>query len=328
MVSIIIPAYNAGRYLRECLDSALAQSHRDVEVIVVDDGSTDLTPSILVEYRRRDPRMRVLTQPNSGVSAARNAALRIARGEWITFLDSDDALYSHSIATMLRVAEQTGCDLVYGGWKGGRYIPTVDIDRDFTTEIRDQYSVIEEVLYQSSDIVPAPWGKLYKRSCLDGISFEHGCIYEDLDMFYKLRPRGGKIAVTGCPVYFYRDNPGSITNTFSPSRLDVLKVTGRIEAAMSAATPQLQRAARDRRLSANFNMFCLLALHDRHGDFDDVSRECWRVIKSYRRESLADPRVRMKNKLGILASYGGRWMLRLLSPLVYGRKMSNGSHHA
>ena len=92
--------------------------------------------------------------------------------------------------------------------------------------------------------------------------FDEGCIYEDLDLFYKVEGRDGKIAVIDAPVYFYRDTPGSLTNRFSPARLDVLKVTSRLEDFMAGNCPGLLPAARDRRLSANFNMYCLLAIHD------------------------------------------------------------------
>ncbi|MDE6394665.1 MAG: glycosyltransferase, partial [Duncaniella sp.] len=92
MISVIIPAYNAQAYLRECLESVLAQSFSDWEVIVVDDGSTDSTAAIAQSFSARDSRVRVLSTVNRGVSAARNAALGMARGEWVTFLDSDDLL--------------------------------------------------------------------------------------------------------------------------------------------------------------------------------------------------------------------------------------------
>ena len=90
MVSIIIPVYNVETYLRQCLDSVLAQTLKDIEVIVVDDGSTDNSPAICDEYAARDTRVKVIHQSNAGRSAARNAALRIARGEYIGFVDSDD----------------------------------------------------------------------------------------------------------------------------------------------------------------------------------------------------------------------------------------------
>ena len=324
MVSIIIPAFNAEKYLRECLDSAVGQTCRDIEIIVVDGGSTDSTGRIIAEYATCDNRVRPLVQPQSGVSAARNAALRIAGGEWVSFLDSDDVLYPDSIKMLLGAAQVSGCDLVYGGWRRGIEFKQIDESRsDAAPRVCDRLDVIEKVLYQSEGIVPAPWGKLYRRECLRDVCFDEGCIYEDLDLFYKVEGRDGKIAVIDAPVYFYRDTPGSLTNRFSPARLDVLKVTSRLEDFMAGNCPGLLPAARDRRLSANFNMYCLLAIHDRNGEYARISHECWQLIRRYRRESLLNPHVRMKNKLGILVSYLGERMLKAVSPLVYGGSRKN-----
>lgn len=319
MVSIIIPAYNAEKYLRECLDSAVGQTHRNIEIIVVDDGSTDSTAEIVGEYVAVDSRVKLIRQANVGVSASRNAAMSRAEGEWIAFLDSDDVLRPDCISTLLDVAASEDSKLVYGDWRGGTDCSAADfeIDKRSTVSI-DAIEVIEQALYQTSSIVPSPWGKLYHQDLFDDIRFDESLIYEDLDIFYKLADKAGRIAVTNAPIYFYRKNPDGLTGTFQPSRLDVLDVTRRIEEYISVRYPALLPAARDRRLSANFNMYCLLSLHDRDHRYTAVARDCWRIIRTYRRESLFNPRVRFKNKIGILVSYFGQTALRLLSPLVYG----------
>lgn len=319
MVSVIIPAYNAEKYLRECLDSAVGQIHRDIEIIVVDDGSTDSTAEIVGEYVAADSRVKLIRQANAGVSASRNAAMSRAEGEWIVFLDSDDVLRPDCISTLLDIAVSGCSKLVYGDWRGGSDCSAVDfeIDKRSTVSI-DAIEVIEQALYQTSSIVPSPWGKLYHRDLFDDIRFDESLIYEDLDIFYKLADKAGRISVTNAPIYFYRKNPDGLTGTFRPSRLDVLDVTRRIEEYISARYPALLPAARDRRLSANFNMYCLLSLHDRDHRHAAVARDCWHIIRTYRRECLFNPRVRLKNKIGILVSYFGQTALRLLSPLVYG----------
>ncbi|WP_300503556.1 glycosyltransferase family 2 protein [uncultured Duncaniella sp.] len=322
MVSIIIPAYNAERYLREALESALAQTYRDIEVIVVDDGSTDSTPEIIRDFAARDHRIKAIRQPNGGLSAARNAALDIASGEWLVFLDSDDLLYPDSVARLLEAAENSGCNLVHGAWTRGLDLNNASTNsgEKLGVEALTWYELVERILYQTSDLIPTAWGKIYRRDVFSNKRFREGITYEDLDIFYWLGNTDGRIAVTSTPVYFYRDNPSSITNTFTPSRLDVLAVTERLEEYIAANHPSLLPAARDRRLSANFNMLCLLAIHDCEGRYADVADRCFALIKSYRRASLFNPRVRLKNKIGILLSYLGRGGLRIVSPLVYGRK--------
>ena len=111
-LSVIVPAYNARETLKRCLDSILGQSFRDLELIVVDDGSTDETPRICDEYAAADERVRVLHQPNGGVSRARNAGIDAARGERLAFVDADDHLLPEAYETMLRALEATGAETV------------------------------------------------------------------------------------------------------------------------------------------------------------------------------------------------------------------------
>ncbi len=318
MISIIIPAYNVEKYLRECLDSALSQTYINTEIILVDDGSTDSTPDIAREYASRDRRVRVFTQPHSGVSAARNAALRHVRGEWITFLDSDDCIFPHALELLVTLGEQTGARVIYGGWTDNRDTkgPLTPLEAKF--ECLRPEEVISRVLYQQ-ELLPTPWGKLYYHHCLEDIRFKEGLIYEDLDLFYKICAREKFIVATNSIVYFYRHNPDSLTNSFSPARFDVLRVTERIEAFIADHYPALLPAARDRRLSANFNMLGLIALYDREGKHSSVADSCWALIRKYRRESLFNPKVRLKNKIGILASYLGRGFLGSTLKLFYGR---------
>lgn len=329
MVSVIIPAYNEEKYLRECVQSVLAQDFRDMEVIIVNDGSTDSTPRIIRELAAGDPRIRPLDRPNGGMSAARNSALDIARGEWVTFVDADDMLLPGALTAMTDAARLSGCKLVYTrslGDKGksplsGKARSPLSVENRLSSvpvapglEVADAAQVIETVLYQR-DLDPSSWGKLYHRSLFDSLRFRDGILYEDLDIFYLVAARAGSVVVLDRQVYFYRVNPVSVTHTFSPHRFDVLQVTERMENHFSAA-PRLLAAARDRRLSAAFNMFGLIAAQG-GGDHAATADECWNIIRRYRLRSLRDPEVRLKNKLGILASFLGRRVLALLGRMVY-----------
>ncbi|MGF0069697.1 glycosyltransferase family 2 protein [Candidatus Spyradosoma sp. SGI.093] len=128
-VSVIVPVYNAEKYLRECLDSVIDQSLREIEIICVDDGSTDASPAVLAEYAARDSRVRVITQENAGVGPARNAGIRAARGEFVAFIDPDDllpdesayeALYLWAKEKRVRVCGGGVCSLANDG---RRYFP-------------------------------------------------------------------------------------------------------------------------------------------------------------------------------------------------------------
>ena len=114
MISIIVPVYNTEKYLRRCIDSVLAQTYQDFELLLIDDGSKDSSGAICDEYAAQDARVRVFHKENGGVSSARNVGLDNARGEWITFVDADDWIESDMLELLLRKGEETGADIVMG----------------------------------------------------------------------------------------------------------------------------------------------------------------------------------------------------------------------
>ena len=114
VVSIIVPVYNTEPYLEECLDSIVNQTYRSIEIILVNDGSTDCSPEIMASFAHRDQRITTLTQPNRGVSAARNAALSVAKGEYVLFVDSDDTIRNDTVEILCQEAISTNSDIVIG----------------------------------------------------------------------------------------------------------------------------------------------------------------------------------------------------------------------
>ncbi|MDX6663914.1 MAG: CDP-glycerol glycerophosphotransferase, partial [Solirubrobacteraceae bacterium] len=113
-ISVVVPVYNVEEYLRECLQSVADQSFKDLEVVMVDDGSTDSSPAIAQEFAGRDERFRVVTQANGGLGNARNNGAAIATGEFLNFLDSDDVLPRHAIRMLVRSLDKTGSDFATG----------------------------------------------------------------------------------------------------------------------------------------------------------------------------------------------------------------------
>lgn len=283
----------------------------DWEAIIVDDGSTDSTREIAAGFTVRDSRFRLVSTPNGGLSSARNAGIAEARGQWLTYLDSDDTLYPDALVKLM-AATTENVDIVVAGLSRDR---DVAAETDDSVEIMSGLTALERGLYQRG-VTTSACAKLFSRMVADGITFPDGLYYEDLLYCVETLRRSARVAVIGDVVYYYRDNPSSFINTFSPRRLDVLRVTARVEELLEG-DEELLRAARSRRLSACFNIYGLLAVHDRDGRYSDVSCRCWTLIKDYRRDSLFDPRVRLKNKVGILLSYMGPRVFGCLAGMVY-----------
>ena len=309
LISVIVPAYNAEAFLDQCLESIVAQTYRHMEILVVDDGSTDGTGALCDRWAERDGRIRVIHQPNGGHSAARNAALDVMTGELVAMVDSDDVLHPEFAATLLDVMKQTGADIAVGG-----YIPFYNDVPVFPDAVQagsikrfNQQEAILAVLYQQG-LTHSPWGRLFKASLFDGIRFPLGIIYEDLAIIYPLLQRCTLVATTGSTLYGYRQHESNSMRVFSPRRTAVLDVCEKLERQMQEEAPQYLKAARSRLLSAYFNIM-LLSQQDKAGDYSLLQDRCWAGIKRLRRQCLLDPQVRRKNKIGILASYLGKTFL-------------------
>lgn len=312
LISVIVPVYNAERYLAACIDSILSQSYQNLEVIIINDGSTDLSLKVAETYQEKEDRVVVYTYPNEGLSAARNRGLEVATGDYITFVDSDDILLPDALEVMMHYLNIMNADLVEGKIIRGK------VHRDVPKPIHIKNinytpkEAIADVLYQKR-LLPSAWGKLFKKELFENLRFEKGILYEDLNIFYRILERCREIVWINFPVYFYRITEGSILDSWKLKRLDVLKVTENIEKYISEKHPELLPAAKDRRLSANFNMYALCALNGEK----EHAKKCWDHIRETRRQSFFNRKVRFKNKAGILLSYLGRNVFNMFCRTTY-----------
>ena len=309
LISVIVPAYNAEAFLDQCLESIVAQTYRHLEILVVDDGSTDGTGAMCDRWAERDGRIRVIHQPNGGHSAARNAALDVMTGELVAMVDSDDVLHPEFAAVLLDTMQRTGADIVVGD-----YIPFDNATPAFpdavgtgTVKHYSRQEAILAVLYQQG-LTHSPWGRLFKASLFDEVRFPLGIIYEDLAIIYPLLSRCTLVVGVERPLYGYRWHEGNSMRVFSTRRTAVLDVCEQLEQQLRNEAPQYVGAARSRLLSAYFNIL-LLSHQDGSKEYRQLQDRCWEGIKRLRRGCLMDPMVRRKNKVGILASYLGRGFL-------------------
>lgn len=325
-VTIIMPVYNVERFLHESIQSVMAQTMADWHLILVDDGSTDTSGRMCDEATQRDKRISVIHRRNGGLSAARNSGLAAATGEYITFLDSDDLLTPDALALMLGAARKTGAWIVCAGFREFHGTPPVISPRPLPSsfEMLSPKATIERILYQKN-LDNSIWGKLYDSRLLSTLHMREGIGYEDLDTFYHpLLASPVDAALVKEPIYLYRQHPSSYLHTFSLRRADVLDVTERLTTFMQANHPELLPAARSRQLSANFNIFQLIASNEsaiapeQKKEADEISERCYNKIKELRGLCLRNPSVRYKNKIGIILSYaGGPGLLKLLSRILF-----------
>lgn len=225
-LSIIIPVYNVEKYLRECVDSVLSQTYKNIEVILVDDGSPDGCPAICDEYAVRDDRVRVIHQENRGLSAARNAGLSCASGEYVAFVDSDDACSPVMYEQLVAAIEAKDADLVVCEY--ARDASKLDTSAEFP----ESYHCFESYDECLAAVTCAPsvrnttwtgvlvWDKLYKRELIKH-KFDSACLMgEDLDFNIHYLRNCKRAALVSRGLYMYRDNESSVMNTYNRAKND------------------------------------------------------------------------------------------------------------
>ena len=210
-ISIIIPVYNVEKYLDKCLSSVISQTYKNIEIIVVNDGSPDNSDLICQEYAQKDSRIIYIKQENKGVSAARNVALDVATGDFITFVDSDDFVDNQFIEKYYSAIENTGTDIaIFSMYENvnGKFTKYTITDKN--KMITSHQAILD--LVQDYNIKSYLWDKIFKKSLFDNLRFEENRTYEDLLIMYKLFERARSIYYSTDAYYYYNlSNEGSIT---------------------------------------------------------------------------------------------------------------------
>lgn len=219
-LSIIVPVYNVAAWLPETVDSVLAQTFRDFELILVDDGATDDSGAICDRYAAQDHRVRVIHQENAGVSAARNTGVAAARGEFIGFADSDDIIERDMFAVMMELAQRYGADVVQ--CQHDRADPCNGAPRSQNAQIMTGEEFVRRMFTKTGGVYTnqvALWSKIYKRELFEGITFPVGRVYEDEQETYKLCLKAGTIVETEDVLYHYIKRENSIITGISAKKI-------------------------------------------------------------------------------------------------------------
>lgn len=242
LISIIIPVFNVRTYLERALESVIRQTYSHLEIIVIDDGSTDGSGVICDEFARRDDRIKVVHQENRGLSSARNAGLDMMNGEVVAFLDSDDSYHPDYIKAMAEAMDRENADIVVCKY-------TVQYADKKTRPIMKEAARPsgKAGMYRRNEALRAladgtvnvsVWNKLYRRKLWEVVRFPDGHNFEDLDTMFRIFDRCRTVLVLDQSLYYHLRRPGSITDTVSEENLrDRLLAMWHFEEYISANTP-------------------------------------------------------------------------------------------
>ena len=297
IVSVIVPVYGVEPYLQKCVDGIIGQTYTDLEIILVDDGSPDNCPKICDDYAAKDTRIKVIHQKNAGLSGARNAGIEAARGDYITFVDSDDYIDEDYIRVMLDNLTENDCDIscvkhdviypnkVLKEWNGKKTVYSPE-------------EALESMLYQK-DMDVSAWGKMYRTEMFRNIRYPVGRNFEDSATTYKLIIRSKKIVLDSRPLYHYVIREASITSGSSFSKkMELIESTREMTDDIKARYPSLSKACERKMMHAYLS--CLMQTVRSA----DVSEETVSMLISYirdhRKAVLKDRKAPARDKAAIV----------------------------
>lgn len=213
LISVIVPIYNAESYLKECLDSLCNQTYQHIEIICVNDGSTDGSMDILQAYQQKDSRIKVINQSNQGLAEARNAALKTARGEWVTGVDADDYL---SADTYKIISKHLNDDIDIACYDIEGFCDNKIVENNrWYSQYGGKQKVTEELIWKTNVYF---CNKVWRTSFVNKhrVVFPKGLLYEDAYFYYTLAPKARHIYFVQDKLYHYRQRSGSLMYTLSP----------------------------------------------------------------------------------------------------------------
>lgn len=312
MISVIVPVYKVEKYLDKCVQSILAQTYKDFELILVDDGSPDNCPQLCDEYSKKDKRVRVIHKENGGLSDARNAGTAIAEGDYVTYIDSDDYISEDYLETLWTLINKYKADIAVTGMCTFFEGDKVKLQRKINEYCYNNIEALEHMLYQDN-IDTSACAMLIPRDLACNNPFPVGKYHEDDFTTYKFYSCVKKVVVTTKSQYFYLQRMGSIMHVSGRACLDEIEATNNLVTFCEDNYPELVRAAN----SKKFSNYCQMILKKGAFKEDDkvVNYELTSFINKIKWKIVFDKRCRFKNKIAAISLIFGIYGLRILNLL-------------
>lgn len=301
LVSIVVPVYNVENYLEDCITSLVNQDYKNLEIILIDDGSTDSSADICDRYAELDDRILVLHKENGGLSDARNMGLRNATGKYVTFVDSDDTVDSTYVSYLYDLlvsenAELSICEFNYVDEKKHRINHPLDDGRKM---VMNQKEAIVHLLKQKPYSNSAS-GKLFKMADFEGVEFPYGQLYEDTATVYKLFLRADKVVFGARALYNYLYREGSLSKQkFNLKQMDATKSTERMTNDILRVYPDLKEETVCRLFDPYIGLFRMI----QKSDYPEAYSQIYSKIKSLRWTVLFSKATTNKRRFFALISF-------------------------
>ena len=318
LISVIVPCYNVMEYLPKCVESILSQTYKNLEIILVDDGSTDSSGKICDGYAAKDNRIKVIHKKNGGLSDARNVALDVMKGEYVTFIDSDDYVANDYVEFLYKLIKKNDVRMsvtCHQTFEEGTE-PEV-CNESVVEDVSDMENVLTGMFYQRMFDTTA-WAKMYHRSLFaNDIRYPKGWLYEDLPTTYCLMMKCDCIAFSSYRSYFYLLRSTSIEGApFKPQKYEsCIKIIRQLEADKVTMSERVKQALDCRIVSFAFHILLEIPQEEK-----EMRCSLWDIIRRKRICVMFDGKARKKARGACLLSFGGMWLVNLFASYGKSRK--------
>ena len=298
LISVIVPIYNCEKYLDKCIESIVNQTYKNLEILLINDGSTDNTGNICKNWSKKDKRIKVTNKENGGISDARNKGLELSSGKYISFVDSDDYLELDMIEKLYNNLIENDADMSICDFYeefNNRTIIKEPKEKYFVNEGNEKYY---NLYGEHRGRIVYPWNKIYKKSLFDGLKYKKGKIYEDSFIICDLLKKANKVSYYLEPLYHYIQREGSLIHTFKYNRFDFIEMLEeRLLFFEKENLPELLYDTNKRLLNTTINLSCLALINDKNFKNTSIYKENIKKIKNVSKRLLKDKKTNIKLKI-------------------------------
>lgn len=299
MISVIVPVYNVEKYLERCVKSIAAQTYKDLEILLIDDGSTDKSGKMCDDFQQTDSRIKAFHKQNGGLSDARNYGIEHSAGEFISFVDSDDYIDEKMLETLHRLITENDADLAVCSAMDvfeGKEVTQVKEIKEFNLNKVQSYKYMLR-----GDGIPSACNKLYKRQTVGDVRFPVGKLYEDGFFTPQILKRVEKTAVTSKPMYYYFRRADSITTKpFRKGDLDVIEAYDKCVKQVKELCPEALPYAEFRYRNAYFNVLDKMLMRDDCKEIPEY-KQVVKYLKKHTVQIVKDPGFGKMRKIAAVA---------------------------
>ena len=293
LISIIVPVYNIKKYIKNCLDSLLSQTYQNLEILLIDDGSTDGSGELCDELQKNDSHIKVFHTKNSGLSAARNFGLKNATGDFAVFVDGDDMVEKEYVEYLYNLLTKYSADMSICSFKTKTETDEKSFAKNAREALFDTETCLEKMLLEDGFNVSA-CGKLFPKKLFKYLNFPVGKLHEDVGTTYLPILHSQKIAFGPEPNYIYFQRGSSITHNFSTKKLDLIDLTNKMCDEIDQKFPNLKDATNLRRMHARFSILRQLPASEK-----ELATEISNYLKSHKDFVLKNQKAGKRDKLAM-----------------------------